>query len=943
MNRDPVPSERLQRIEYLYHAALELESGQRPAFLAEACADDKALLWEVASLISAHNQAGDLIEGSPDRVAAEMLDVEWAESMSGRQIGHYKLHSLIGAGGMGRVYRARDTLLDREVAIKILPWHLAGSADALARFRAEGKAVAALSHPNILAIYDFGTEGGVTYAVMELLAGETLRSRLTRSALGWRKSAEYALQLAEGLAAAHAKGIVHRDIKPENIFLMEEGQLKILDFGLARIRRAATPRGADTPSATPVVTQKGIVLGTAGYMSPEQVLGEEAGATSDTFSFGCVLYEMVTGRRAFAGATHAETMAAILKDDPPPFAKAGQSIPASLEQLIRRCLQKQAAKRYPSGRELALDLRATLGSTRNPKGFPWGSASGIRRTTWAGALSAFMLVFIGAALSWQFWQKPRQLYSTQRLVSSFPGAPVDATFSPDGSTIAFLMPDAAGVHQIWIKNLAQGHPVQITFDPRGAGPPRWSPTNDQIIFSRIEGGWHLIYSIPPLGGRLRLLVDRDASHVEGGRDPSFSWDGSQIVFTRAGELWTANADGSNAQKVAGVAPADARTPAFSPDGSLIAYLRSEGGPFGDIWVIPSEGGPSRQVTFDNENAGKPVWKLDGTHIVFSSNRGGSQTLWEVPVNGGEPQPVLVSAGEDTNPEISRDGRKLIYSTTRNLFSLTILDPATQQKRELHEVRSDIVAPVFSPTGDKIAFFQMVEGGSHLFTIDADGRNLTQVTKGDRESNQFPRWSRDGSALYFYQKRPTPSLRRISLKGGQSFELVSDWTINSHYLVHIDPQEKLIAHSAWEDGLHRNTFFREIATGRETLFRKLMYEPRWSKDGQWILGTEVNSGNRSAFGDIVVCRVATGECRKIAGRGNGPVWSDDGSRVYFHRFAGPNRRVLFSTSIDVTDERQIALLSPIAPFYYFSDVSPKGEVAYTQFKAGKPELWMTDVR
>jgi Tol biopolymer transport system component len=661
-----------------------------------------------------------------------------------------------------------------------------------------------------------------------------------------------------------------------------------------------------------------------------------------------VVFELLAGRRAFERSTVSATSASIQEAEPDWSLLPG-STPSKLRHLLQQCLEKDPKLRPQSASELRRKIETHSSPVSGPVVFP-GETKLTQKTfraLWVSGFSVLSLIALAAAVWWQGWQKPQQ--PILRLISTFPGAIGPASFSPDGSTIAFLMQDGAGAPQIWIKNLAQGDPVQVTFDPRGAGRPRWSPKNDQIIFSRPwpTPGWHTIWSVPPLGGPLRLLVDKannpdGTSHPEGGRDPSFSWDGSRIVFTRANEIWTANADGSNQRKVEGT-PGYARTPTFSPDGSLIAFFRGSG-PLGEIWVIPSDGGKPRQLT-SNETAGTPVWRPDGGSIVFSSNRGGSLTLWEVAANGGEPRPVLVSAGEDTDPEISRDGRKLIYSTRRNLYSLSVVDPATKQTRGLREVSTEMRGPVFSPAGDKIAFAQVADGGWHLFTTDVDGRNLIQVTRGEGELNHFPRWSWDGSALYFYQHRPIPSFRRILLKGGQSVELVRGWTIESHWLVHVDPQEKLLAHSKIEDGfVVAGTFFREIATGKETLFRKLMYEPQWSTDGQLILGTEVNSGNRrDAFGDIVICVVSTGECRKIAARGNRPIWSHDGSRVYFHRFGGPNHRGLFSVSTDGTDEKLVAHLRPLTSSGSFSDVSPKGEIAYIEFKPGKPELWMMEFR
>jgi serine/threonine protein kinase len=291
----------------------------------------------------------------------------------GSRLGPYEILSPLGAGGMGEVYRARDSRLDRDVAIKILPERLAGDPQALARFEREAKAVAALSHPNILSIYDIGNEGGITYAVTELLEGETLRSRLRRGALDWRNAVETGIAIADGLSAAHSNGVVHRDLKPENIFLTQDCRIKILDFGLARTMAAS--QAEKSQAAT--VTNEGVILGTAGYMSPEQVRGLPADARSDIFSLGCVLYEMVAGRRAFSRETSAQTMAAILDDQPSDLASAGKQVPAGLGNVVGQCLKKNPPERFHSAHDLALALRATLGGATPARRFPVLISAGV--------------------------------------------------------------------------------------------------------------------------------------------------------------------------------------------------------------------------------------------------------------------------------------------------------------------------------------------------------------------------------------------------------------------------------------------------------------------------------------------------------------------------------------------------------------------------------------
>ncbi len=385
--------ERWQQIEAIYHDTLEQAPAARADFLRQVCGEDDNLRCEVESLLASHDQAASFIESSPDDVVAGMMAEKQTSSMIGRTLGHYRISSLLGAGGMGEVYRAYDLRLDRDVAVKILPEHLAQDAEALHRFEREAKAVAALSHPNILSIFDFGTEENVSYAVMELLEGETLRARLQRGAIGWREVVEIGSAISEGLSAAHAKGIIHRDLKPENIFLTLGNQVKILDFGIARIKRVVAP-DADTLTTGIETTKHGVVMGTIGYMSPEQVKGEAAEAPSDIFSLGCVLYEMVSGQRPFARATTAEMIAAILDAEPPPLTLTAKNTPTELQQVISRCLNKSPDNRYQTARDLSFDLSKALNPSERCNRAAFVSLLRRKQIRWitTGAAILFLLV-----------------------------------------------------------------------------------------------------------------------------------------------------------------------------------------------------------------------------------------------------------------------------------------------------------------------------------------------------------------------------------------------------------------------------------------------------------------------------------------------------------------------------------------------------------------------
>lgn len=344
---------------------------------------------------------------------------------SGTRLGPYEVIAPLGAGGMGEVYRARDTRLEREVAIKVLPERTARNPEALARFEREAKAVAALSHPNILALYDVGVEQGVSFAVTELLEGETLRSRLA-SLLPWPKAVEIGAAVAAGLAAAHSKGIIHRDLKPENIFLTSDGRVKVLDFGLARMNSAPSPQDGST---LPTETIEGTVMGTVGYMSPEQVRGQRADAPSDIFSLGCMLYEMLAGRRPFASETATQTMAAILEVQPPDPAGSGKHIPAELTRVVMHCLEKHPKQRFQSAQDLGFALRAISEPGSAPS-----TPEERKRLPRPGWLASAMAVLL-AAVSVYWLNRPSQaINSLAVLPFANVGANPDAEYLSDGIT-----------------------------------------------------------------------------------------------------------------------------------------------------------------------------------------------------------------------------------------------------------------------------------------------------------------------------------------------------------------------------------------------------------------------------------------------------------------------------------------------------------------------------
>src|ERR1700756_4285879 len=359
-------AERWKKIESIFQKALEHDESHRAAVIEDSCAGDKSLRREVESLLAHHQNAGDFIEApafeSSETDKSEVRDQAPVALQPGMRLGEFEIQKLIGSGGMGGVYRPRDTRLGRDVAIKVLPSYVSTDTERLRRFEQEAKAAAALNHPNILAVHQLGNYQGVPYLVSELLEGKTLTEHIRRGPLPLRKAISYGVQIARGLAAAHEKGIVHRDLKPDNLFVTKDDRVKILDFGLAKVIQPK--QGAPNLSAT--LTLPGVALGTIGYMSPEQARGLHTDHRADIFAFGAILYEMVMGKRSFERGTSADTISAILNDEPPSISQLSPETPVAVERLVRRCLEKDPSQRFHSASDLAFALEALSDPTISP-------------------------------------------------------------------------------------------------------------------------------------------------------------------------------------------------------------------------------------------------------------------------------------------------------------------------------------------------------------------------------------------------------------------------------------------------------------------------------------------------------------------------------------------------------------------------------------------------
>lgn len=808
----------------------------------------------------------------------------------GTRLGPYEIQSPLGAGGMGEVYRARDTRLGRDVAVKVLTESFARDPERLRRFEQEARSVAALNHPNILALYDIGSQDGRPYLVSELLEGQSLRQVLESGALPARKAVDYAVQVASGLAAAHEKGIVHRDLKPENIFITREGRAKILDFGLAKLTKP-TASGTTSPDGLTITsspTQAGVVMGTAGYMSPEQVRAEMIDHQTDIFSFGAVLYEMISGQRAFHRDTAAETMTAILKEELPEWATDSKIVSPALERIVRRCLEKKPEQRFQSARDLAFALGALSGTAASAA---VRTASAPRRASrWVWAYVAASLLLVAGAL---LGMLIRRIPSARRMQFALPvpGEVSQMALSSDGQMLAFVSPvNNTGVPELFVQRVGDPAATELA-DTKGASYPFWSPDNAYIgFFAKSK-----LMKIPASGGPPQAIAD--AHEGRGG-----AWGAKNvIVYTPEAEggMWRVRADGSGAAPLSpslyGKGEQSHRWPVFLPDGDHFLFwvgnfVNNPDDRIGGIYESSLDAKEKKLIVRTHSNVG-----VAQGHIFYADpNLRLVSSRFDISKGAVSGEPQVVADSVEYSPSIimaafsvGANG-SLVYSTGTgtSLSQLTWLDRSGKELGHVGEPGT-VSNPILSPDNRWVAadIADLKANNVDIWLESAQGNSSTRFTFGSSEDVNGV-WSRDGKTVAY---RSVGQLAQLVAKAASGLErertvlsidisqdiLANSWTL--------DDQQILC--TAWlansPSGRATGLFLVPLSGGQMKPFIETRGSDRTgqiSPDGKWVAYASTESGDWEIY--VTTFPGGVGKWQVSRGGGTEPRWRGDGQELYY---------------------------------------------------------------
>jgi Tol biopolymer transport system component len=859
--------ERWEKIGELYHAARELDPALRAAFLAHACAGDEALRREVESLLAAEERAGKFIAAPALKDAAQMFLEEPAPSLVGRRLGHYQILAPLGAGGMGRVYRARDSRLGREVALKTLPTAFSADPERRRRFQTEARAAAALNHPNIATLHTVEEADGRHFITMEYVEGKPLSHHIPPGGLRLETFFRWFIPLADALVHAHAKGVTHRDIKPGNMMVTPDGVPKVLDFGLARIHRQEV--GADATTLTMSLTRDGVVMGTPAYMSPEQAEGKEVDHRSDIFSFGVMMYEALTGQRPFQGESDAAIISNLLKEEPRAVTELKPETPLRLARLIEGSLHKDRRHRPQTMREVQAGLQEVKAAVEAGEDVMKPKAAGLVKVL-AGVrrpmLGLVMLVaLIAGLITWGVMRRalaPPQsltrfltaLASGQQLALeatrlTATGNVTHAAISPDGKYVAYTVIDGPRLSSLWVRQLATLSSAQLIppaeVDYRGV---TFSHDGNYVYYVvREKEAPPVLYRVSLLGGPATKLLEDLDSQV------SFSPDGRRFVFRRNRlarreyALVIAQADGTGEQELASIkSPESYGVPAWSPDGKVIACAAGHGGGganryvievrvadrtvkqisrqrwrwVGDvqwlpdvsglmmtasehparpdqIWYLSYPGGEARRITNDPTGYNRLGVTADSSLLLAMQTRR-VNNVWTVPADDPRRAEKITfgSGGYRGDLSWTPDGKIVYESATASSADLSLMDgDGSQTKQLLGDLTGSAVAtsPAVSPDGQYVVFGFDLSGARHIWRINIDGSNPTQLTRGSGEDT--PHCSPDGRwVVYTDASAERPTLWRVPMDGGEVAQLTKVFSLAPA----VSPDGKLIACFYWDE-------------------------------------------------------------------------------------------------------------------------------------------------
>jgi Tol biopolymer transport system component/tRNA A-37 threonylcarbamoyl transferase component Bud32 len=711
--------------------------------------------------------------------------------MVGRSVSHYEIVEKLGEGGMGVVYKARDARLGRFVALKVLPEDKVRDAERRQRFAQEARAASAINHPHIVTVHDVGESEGVHFIAMELVEGRTLAERMGRRPLPLREALALATQVADALAQAHAKGIVHRDLKPGNVIVTPAGVAKVLDFGLAKL--VETEVSEDEPTEVKPATDAGMIVGTAAYMSPEQAQGRRVDARSDIFSFGAVLYEMVTGRRAFPADSKTAALAAILRDEPRPASEVSPAVPRELERLIQHCMKKDPSRRF----QHMDDVRTLLDELREDSdsgklgAAPPARPAGLARYRPIG-LAVAGLVVAGIAGVWVARRAPRAAEAPLVAVplTASRGIEMQPSFSPDGNEVVFAgNGEREENFDLYRMLIGSGEPLRLTRDAADDVSPAWSPDGRSIAFARLRHGEPAgVFVIPALGGTERQVGVAEMPLPDDLYHTGLAWSpdsrGLIVADVPEGEppgLFLIPLDGGEKRRLTSAPGALGDwDPALDRDGRRLVFVRQFDGGNGDLYqlTLDAAGAPGepRRLTRAKREVASPVWSADASEILFTrGNRMSERQLWSLAAAAAgtaiPPERTLPVGGDATAIAFSPMSKRLVFSRRQldiNIHRLALSEtgePVGPPEPFLASTRVER-APDYSPAGDAVTFASTRSGSQEIWVANADGSSPRQITTMGGPLTANPRWSPDGRTILFDSRREGSSdLYVVGAQGG----------------------------------------------------------------------------------------------------------------------------------------------------------------------------------